>query len=152
METLEVISNKKRHWAKRVQWLRNVHDTPKNNLTSTAADTFGTPISNSVRKWTRSLRIFDFGAGDNPSQLFELCPLFQLTRVTFDPALPYLHSNMSMDYSVVNGLFLTMHAPPYAIRSYQTSCKCLPYVLFHPHWRKTTQVPLYDLPQMREPA
>ena len=89
METLEVISNKKRQWAKRVQWLRNVHDTPKNNLSSTAADTFGTPISNSVSKWTRSLRIFDFGAGDNPSQLFELCPLFQLTRVTFDPALPY---------------------------------------------------------------
>ena len=47
---------------------------------------FQTP---SVHKWTRSLRIFDFGAGDNPSQLFELCPLFQLTRVTFDPALPY---------------------------------------------------------------
>ena len=39
---------------------------------------------------TSLLRIFDFGAGDNPSQLFELCPLFQLTRVTFDPALPYL--------------------------------------------------------------
>ena len=31
METLEVISNKKRQWAKRVQWLRNVHDTTKNN-------------------------------------------------------------------------------------------------------------------------
>ena len=61
----------------------------KNNLSSTAADTFGTPISNSVSKWIRSLRIFDFVAGDNPSQLFELCPLFQLTRVTFDPALPY---------------------------------------------------------------
>ena len=39
---------------------------------------------------SRSLRIFDFGAGDNPSQLFELCPLFQLTSVTFDPALPYI--------------------------------------------------------------
>ena len=90
METLEVISTKKRQWVKRVQCLRNVHDTPKNNLSSTAADTFGTPISNSVSKWIRSLRIFDFVAGDNPSQLFELCPLFQLTRVTFDPALPYL--------------------------------------------------------------
>ena len=89
METLEVISNKKRQWVKRVQWLRNVHDTPKNNLSSTAADTFGTPISNSVSKWIRSLRSFDFVTGDNPSQLFELCPLFQLTRVTFDPALPY---------------------------------------------------------------
>ena len=31
-----------------------------------------------------------FVAGDNPSQLFDLCPLFQLTRVTFDPALPYV--------------------------------------------------------------
>ena len=91
MGTLEVISNKNRQWAKRVQWLRNVHDTPKNNLSSTAADTFGTPISNSVSKWTRSLRIFDFAAGVNPSQLFELCPLFQLTRVTFDPALPYIY-------------------------------------------------------------
>ena len=90
METLEVISNKKRQGVKRVQWLRNVHDTPKNNLSSTAADTFGTPISNSVSKWIRSLRIFDFVAGDNPSQLFKLCPLFQLTRVTFDPALPYM--------------------------------------------------------------
>ena len=90
METLQVISNKKRQWIKRVQWLRNVHDTPKNNLSSTAADTFGTPIiSNSVSKWIRSFCIFDFVAGDNPSQLFELCPLFQLTRVTFDPALPY---------------------------------------------------------------
>ena len=34
--------------------------------------------------------MFDFVAGDNPSQLFELCPLFQLTHVTFDPALPYV--------------------------------------------------------------
>ena len=41
-------------------------------------------------KWIRSFRIFDFVAGDNPSRLFELCPLFQLTRVTFDPALPYI--------------------------------------------------------------
>ena len=61
----------------------------KNNLSSTAADTFGTPISNSVSKWISSLRIFDSVADDHPSQLFELCPLFQLTRVTFDPALPY---------------------------------------------------------------
>ena len=42
METLEVISNKKRQWVRRVHWLRNVHNTPKNNLSSTAADTFGT--------------------------------------------------------------------------------------------------------------
>ena len=27
-----------------------------------------------------------------PSQLVELCPLFQLTRVTFDPALPYMRN------------------------------------------------------------
>ena len=47
---------------------------------------FQTPSVNGFR----SLRIFDFVAGDNqwPSQLFELCPLFQLTRVTFDPVLP----------------------------------------------------------------
>ena len=89
METLEVICTKKRQRVKRVQWLRNVHDTLKNNLSPTAADTFGTPISNSVSKWIRSLCIFDFVAGDNPAKLFELCPLFQLTRVTFDPALPY---------------------------------------------------------------
>ena len=62
--------------------------TPQTKLSSTAADTFGTPISNSVSRWIASLRIFDSVAGDNPSHLFELCPLFQLTRVTFDPALP----------------------------------------------------------------
>ena len=65
----------------------------------------GTPISNSVSKWTRSLRIFDFGAGDNPSQLFELCPLFQLTRVTFDPALPYSAQKGAKKNSLTSGLY-----------------------------------------------
>ena len=47
---------------------------------------FQTP---SVNGLGHSACIFDFVAGDNPSQLFELCPLFQLIRITFDPALPY---------------------------------------------------------------
>ena len=90
METLEVISNKKRELVSRVQWFKEMFMTPQKTIyRQTAADTFGTPISNSVSKMIRSLHIFDFVAGDNPSQLFELCPLFQLTRVTFDPALPY---------------------------------------------------------------
>ena len=90
METLDVISNKKRQWVKRVQWLRNVHDTPKNNLSSTAADTFGTPISNSVSKWIRSFLHIRLCRWWQPIATFWVMPTVSIDPCYFWPRSPLI--------------------------------------------------------------
>ena len=114
--------------------LRNVHDTPKNNLSSTAADTFGTPISNSVSKWM-SLRIFDFVAGDNPSQLFLVMPTVSIDPCYFWPRSPLYCVQWAFPCMKLGGASAPPTAPPSGGDRVQSTRHVLSDTILHsPGW------------------